>query len=213
MVQCLGHAYNVLRHAAYAHLRESIETTQQYCPANPDVRAFFLELADEVLDVLGPVRRFHVGGDETRRLGVCPACRDRVAAEGVAALYGRQRYACRPCGRTFTAASGSAFAGYRWPPDVLLMAVRWYLAHPLSATSVTVLLAERGIDVSERTVLRWVQTFGPLLAAEVRKHRRRRGRTWYVDEVFFFRGGGQAKRYLYRAADEHGQVLDVLFRD
>ena len=34
------------------------------------------------------------------------------------------------------------------------------------------LLAERGIDVSQRTVLRWVQTFGPLLAAEVRKHRR-----------------------------------------
>ena len=34
------------------------------------------------------------------------------------------------------------------------------------------LLAERGVDVSKRTVLRWIQTFGPLLAAEVRKHRR-----------------------------------------
>jgi hypothetical protein len=89
MVQCLGHAYNVLRHAAYAHLREGAETTQQYCPSNPDARAFFLELVDDVLDVLGPVRLFHMGGDETRRLGVCPACRDRVAAEGVAALYGR----------------------------------------------------------------------------------------------------------------------------
>jgi transposase-like protein len=61
-------------------------------------------------------------------------------------------------------------------------------------------------------VLRWVQTFGPLLAAEVRTHRRRPGRTWSVDEVFFFRGGGKEKRYLYRAVDEHGQVLDVLFR-
>jgi transposase-like protein len=96
---------------------------------------------------------------------------------------------------------------------VILMAVRWYLAHPLSGTSVMVLLAERGIDVSPRTVLRWVQTFGPLLAAEVRKHRRRPGTTWYVDEVFFFRKGGEEKRYLYRAIDEHGQVLDVLFRD
>jgi putative transposase len=93
------------------------------------------------------------------------------------------------------------------------MAVRWYLAHPLSGTSVMVLLAERGIDVSPRTVLRWVQTFGPLLAAEVRKHRRRPGTTWYVDEVFLFRRGGEEKRYLYRAIDEHGQVLDVLFRD
>ncbi len=126
---------------------------------------------------------------------------------------GRQRFVCRPCRRTFTAHSTSAFSGYRWPPEVILTAVRWYLAHPLSATSVMVFLAERGIDVSKRTVLRWVQTFGPLLAAEVRKHRRRPGRKWYVDEVFFFRDGGKEKRYLYRAIDEHGQVLDVLFRD
>jgi transposase-like protein len=91
--------------------------------------------------------------------------------------------------------------------------VRWYLAHPLSATSVMVLLAERGLDVSKRTVLRWVQTFGPLLAAEVRRHRRRPGRCWWVDEVFFFRDKAREKRYLYRAIDEYGQVLDVLFRD
>ena len=92
------------------------------------------------------------------------------------------------------------------------MAVRWYLAHPLSSTSVMALLAERGIDVSPRTLLRWVQTFGPLLAAEVRKHRRRPGNTWYVDDVFFFRKTGQEKRYLYRAVDEHGQVLDHLLQ-
>ncbi len=91
------------------------------------------------------------------------------------------------------------------------MAVRWSLSHPLSATSVMELLAERGIDVSQRTVLRWVQTFGPRLAAEVRQHRRPLGRKCYVDEVFFFRGA--EKRYLYRAVDEHGQVVDVLFRE
>ena len=62
-------------------------------------------------------------------------------------------------------------------------------------------------------MLRWVQTFGPLLAVEVRKHRRRPGRRWWVDEVFFFRNKATEKRYLYRAIDEHGQVLDVLFRD
>jgi putative transposase len=91
------------------------------------------------------------------------------------------------------------------------MAVRWYLRHPLSGASVMELLAERDIDVSTRTVLRWVQTFGPLLAAEARKHRRRPGAKWYVDEVFFVRKS--EKRYLYGAVDEHGQVLDVLFRN
>jgi transposase-like protein len=62
-------------------------------------------------------------------------------------------------------------------------------------------------------VLRWVQTFGPLFAAEGRRHRRRPGSNWYVDEVFSFRKRGEVKRYLYRAVDEHGQVLDVLFRE
>jgi putative transposase len=91
---------------------------------------------------------------------------------------------------------------------VILMAVRWYLRHPLSATSVMELLAERGIDVSSRTVLRWVQAFGPQLAAEAGKHRRPLGRCWYTDEMFFFRG--QDKWYLYRAVDEHGHVVDLL---
>src|SRR5918911_2688476 len=141
----------------------------------------------------------------------CPSCprsaTKRHGRDGV----GRQRFLCKGCRRTFTAASTSAFAGYRWPPEVILMAVRWYLAHPLSATSVMVFLAERGIDVSTRTVLRWVQTFGPLLAAQVHKHRRPLGTKCYVDEVFFFRG--KDKRYLYRAVDERGQVVDVLFRE
>src|SRR5258708_27521874 len=91
------------------------------------------------------------------------------------------------------------------------MAVRRYLGPPLSATSVMELLAERGIDVSNRTVLRWVQAFGPQLAAEARKHRRPLGRTWYTDEMFFFRG--QDKWYLYRAVDENGQVVDVVLRE
>ncbi len=91
------------------------------------------------------------------------------------------------------------------------MAVRWSLSHPLSATSVMELLAERGVEVSKRTLLRWVQTFGPLLAAEVRKHRRPLGTKCYVDEVFLFRR--EKKRYLYRAVDELGQVVDVLFRE
>ena len=113
--------------------------------------------------------------------------------------------------RDFTIRSASAFSGYRWPADVILMAVRWYLRHPLSATSVMELLAERGIEVSNRTVLRWVQAFGPQLAEEARKHRRPLGHTWYTDEMFFFRG--QDKCYLYRAVDEYGQVVDVLLRD
>jgi putative transposase len=45
----------------------------------------------------------------------------------------------------------------------------------------------------------------------MRQYRRRVGRRWTVDEVFYFRG--KQKLYLYRAVDEHGQVIDVLLRD
>ena len=141
----------------------------------------------------------------------CPHCQQIIVTRDGHDRHRRQRFTCGGCGRDFTIRSASAFSGYRWPTDVILMAVRWYLRHPLSATSVMKLLAERGIDVSNRTVLCWVQTFGPRLAAEARKHRLPLGRSWYADEMFFFRG--KDKWHLYRAVDEHGQVVDVLLSD
>jgi len=141
----------------------------------------------------------------------CPHCQQIILTRDGHDRHRRQRFTCGGCGRDFTIRSTSAFSGYRWPADVILMAVRWYLRHPLSATSVIELLAERGVDVSNRTVLRWVQAFGPQLAAEARQHRRPLGRNWYTDEMFFFRG--QDKWYLYRAVDEHGQVVDVLLQE
>jgi len=140
----------------------------------------------------------------------CPTCEQPATKRNGRDRRGRQKYTCRPCGRTFTENTTSAFSGYRWPRDIIVMGVRWYLAYPLSSRQVLELLAERGIDVSHRTILTWAQVFGPLLANEVRR-RRRVGRRWFVDEVFLFRKS--EKRYLYRAIDENGQVVDVLLRD
>ncbi len=64
-----------------------------------------------------------------------------------------QRFRCLACRRTFTERTGTAFAGYRFPAEVILMAVRWYTLYRLSAANTRDLLAERGIDVSDRTVL------------------------------------------------------------
>src|SRR5207237_6391010 len=122
------------------------------------------------------------------RMPICPRRQQMVVMRDGHDRHRRQQFSCRGCGRDYTIRSASAFSGYRWPADVILMAVRWYLRRPLSATSVMELLAERGIDVSNRTVLRWVQAFGPQLAAEARKHRRPLGCHWYTDELCFFRG-------------------------
>src|SRR5919202_1737667 len=141
----------------------------------------------------------------------CPACQQPATKRNGRDRRGRQKYVCRPCRRTFTQHSASAFSGCRWPAEVILTAVRWYLAYPLSSRQVLELLAERGIDVSHRTVLNWVRTFGPQLAAEIRRRRRPVGNRWFVDEVFLFRKG--QRRYLYRAIDDDGVVVDILLRE
>jgi transposase-like protein len=57
----------------------------------------------------------------------------------------------------------SAFAGFRFPSDVIVVAVRWYLRYNLSYRDVEELLVERGVEVDHVTVYRWVQRFTPLL--------------------------------------------------
>jgi transposase-like protein len=58
----------------------------------------------------------------------------------------------------------SAFTGFRFPSDVIVLAVRWYLRFGLSYRDVEELLAERGVEVDHVTVYRWVLRFTPLLA-------------------------------------------------
>src|SRR5713226_6284332 len=120
-------------------------------------------------------------------MSLCSTCQQPASKRNGRDAHGRQKFACRCCQRTFTADSDAAFSGFRWPMDVILMAVRWYLSYPLSSRQVVRLLAERGIDVSQSTVLTWTQRFGPQVALEIRRHRRPIGRRWYVDEVFLFR--------------------------
>ena len=139
----------------------------------------------------------------------CPRC-SGVAVKKDGRSGETQRYRCRACGRTFIARTGTPFAGHRWPQEIIVMAMRWYLRFRLSAADVRDLLAERGVDVSARTVLYWVQKFAPLLARAGRRAATRPGARWWCDETYVRVGGKWA--YLYRAIDEAGQVVDVLLR-
>jgi transposase-like protein len=102
----------------------------------------------------------------------------------------------------------SAFAGFRFPPEVIVLAVRWYLRFNLSYCDVEELLVERGVEVDHVTVYRWVQRFTPLLADAARFCRHSPGDKWHVDETYVKVNG--VWRYVYRAVDQHGQVIDVL---
>ncbi len=110
---------------------------------------------------------------------------------------------CRP----MPAVPSSAFRGFRYPPEVIILAVRWYLRYGLSYRDVEELLAERGVEVDHVTVYRWVQRFTPLLADAARPCRHAVGNRWFVDETYVKVAGRW--RYVYRAVDQYGQIIDV----
>jgi hypothetical protein len=64
-----------------------------------------------------------------------------------------------------------SFARFRSPPEVVLLAVRWYLRYGLSYRDVEELLAERGAEVDHVTMYRWVQRFTPLAIDAARPSR------------------------------------------
>jgi transposase-like protein len=69
-------------------------------------------------------------------------------------------------------------------------------------------LVERGVEVDHVTVFRWVQRFTPLLIDAARFRRHSPGDRWFVDETYVKVNGSW--RYVYRAVDQYGQVIDVL---
>ncbi len=91
------------------------------------------------------------------------------------------------------------------------MAVRWYLRFGLSYRDLEELLAERGVEVDHVSVYRWVQRFTPLFADAARPSRHAVGDRWHVDETYVKVAGRW--RYLYRAIDQFGQVVDVYFSE
>jgi putative transposase len=96
-----------------------------------------------------------------------------------------------------------SYAGYRFPPEVIDQTIRLYLRFTLSFRDVEDLLAERGVAVSYETVRRWVNHFGPMIAAQLRKCCPKPHATWHLDEVYLKIDGRMA--YLWRSVDAEGE--------
>jgi len=78
----------------------------------------------------------------------------------------------------------SVFAGFRFPREVISVAVRSYLRYGLSYRDVEELLAERGVTVDHVTVYRWVQRFTCEFIEATRPCRHAPGDWWFVDETY-----------------------------
>src|SRR5262245_63255965 len=127
---------------------------------------------------------------------VCPGCGLAATRKNGHDRQGRQIRQCRGCHRRFTCLSATPFSGYQFPPDVIALAVRWYLRYRLSYADVAELLAERGVRVDPSTVFDWVREFAPLYADAARPFRHAVGSSWSVDETYAKIGGKPA--YVYR---------------
>lgn len=98
------------------------------------------------------------------------------------------------------------FSGKQFPKEVIIMAVRWYLAYPLSYRNVEELIQEWNITLDHSSVQRWVNEFGSYLMSKVRKYLKRNfKRSWRLDETYIKVKGEWC--YLYRIVDSDGDSI------
>jgi transposase-like protein len=102
--------------------------------------------------------------------------------------------------------------GLRWLPvpagGDLCCGPLVFALRPVLPRRLEELLAERGVTVDHVTIYRWVQRFTPEFIEAARPCRHAPGSRWFADETYLKVAGKWA--YLYRAVDQHGQVIDVL---
>jgi putative transposase len=104
-----------------------------------------------------------------------------------------------------------SFKGAHFPQDIILTAVRWYVAYPLSTRHVEELMRERGVPVDHSTVNRWVIKYSPQLEDAFHRRKQPVRVSWRMDETYIKIKG--AWRYLYRAVDKQGQTIDFLLTE
>ncbi len=104
----------------------------------------------------------------------------------------------------------SLYKRHRYPPDVIQYAVWLYYRFNLSHRDIEDLLAERGISVSHESIRLWCNKFGPRYARRLKRRHQGYGDTFFIDEVFVKIQGKQ--RYLWRAVDQDGEVVDVFLQ-
>ena len=100
------------------------------------------------------------------------------------------------------------FKWRQFEPEMILLAVGWYLRFSLSYRDVEELLAERGLSVDHVTVWRWVQRYAPEIQRRLRPRLRPTNDSWRVDETYIRVKGKWV--YLYRAVDSTGATIDFL---
>jgi len=101
------------------------------------------------------------------------------------------------------------FKRHRFPGEIIVCAVRWYLRYKLYLEDISELLLERGVNVSREAIREWVLKFGSEIAGILDIKRRKIGKRRHVDETYVKVAG--IWKYIYRAVDEDMGVISEKF--
>ena len=104
--------------------------------------------------------------------------------------------------------TSSPFKWRHYPPELILLCVRWYCRYQFSYRDVEEMMRERGVDVDHSTVFRWVQRYAPEINKRVRPYLKMSGTSYRVDETYI--KVGRICKYLYRAVDKEGQTIEFM---
>jgi transposase-like protein len=141
----------------------------------------------------------------------CPKCRSTAVKERPErTAQGYRQFRCLDCTKQFNERSGGLLNRTQYPSDV--MALLWRLRYKLSLRDLAEMFLIRGFVFTYEAVRDWEAKLTPTLAEELRRGRKGKvGRSWYVDETYI-RVHAQWK-YLYRAIDRHGALVDVMLSE
>ena len=78
------------------------------------------------------------------------------------------------------------FKYYKTSPEIIKLAIMYYVRYPLNLRQVEDVLHERGVDICHETVRYWWHKLGPVLSQEMKSKRRAAPSKWrwHIDEVF-----------------------------
>ena len=143
----------------------------------------------------------------------CVGCSSAAVSErSECTVQGYRRFRCRACGKQFNERSAGSLNRTQYPSDVIALVVLWRLRYKLALRDLPEMFQIRGIVFSHEAVRDWEAKLTPALAEDLRRRRRgKAGCSWYVDETYIKVHGHW--RYLYRAIDRSGALVDVMFSE
>jgi putative transposase len=143
----------------------------------------------------------------------CPHCQSKTTSQRVKKTQlGYRTFCCRTCKRTFNERTSTPYNYLEFPTDIVMLVVLWRVRYKLSLRDLAEMFLQRGFAFTHEAVRAWEERFAPLVADKLRAKRKgQAGRSWHVDETYIRVGG--VWKYLYRAIDREGNLVDSLLSE